>query len=361
MLKSRPLKSELLKSKVSKSNPLQSKFILRIPDSGIAALCLWAALLTLGLPASAQNVTLQASPFSPDAVAPGGTSSSNITVGTVNGFSGTVDLACQVTSTAPMTTDPPVCTPSPTTVTPPASASATITTKGDTSTVDYTVTITGTASSGIQPAPLSLTLIVLAVTPQFTIAVEKAVTPNSVPAGSGGEGIITINPINGYSSPPGSPGVTLSCASITPLVTIPPVCSFNPPTVVVSGTPMPSTITISTFGPVTTGRVTAPRSFYGLWIPLPMLALVGLGAAAGGKRSRKAWGLLAILVISGALCLTPACGNTSTSTTTPNGVTPNNAYTFTLMGVDSNGVISSNTGSTSANPTVTLTVTSPAQ
>ncbi len=95
-----------------------------------------------------------------------------------------------------------------------------------------------------------------------------------------------------------------------------------------------------------------------------MLALVGLGAAAGGKRSRKAWGLLALFVISGALFLMPSCATSynSTTTTTPNGVTPVNSYTFTLMGVDSDGVISSNTGSTTitgTNPTVTLSVTAP--
>jgi hypothetical protein len=355
MLKSKPSRSKSLKSKPSKS-----RLIIRGWHAGVAALCLWATLLMLPSTAAAQNVTLQAAPFSPDAVAPGGTSSSNITIGTVNGFSGTVDLACQVTSTQ-VTTDPPVCTVSPATVTPPASASATITTKGDTSTVGYTITITGTASNGTQPAPLTLTLTVLAVTPQFTIAVEKAVVPSSVPAGSGGEGIITLNPINGYSSPAGTPGVTLSCASITPLVTIPPLCSFNPPTLVVNGTAVTSTLTISTYGPVITGAVANPRSFYAMWMPLPMLALAGLGAAAGGKRSSKAWGLLALFVISGALFLMPGCGsNTGTSTTTPNGETPANSYTFTLMGVDSNGVISSNTGTTSANPTVSLTVTKPA-
>jgi hypothetical protein len=91
-----------------------------------------------------------------------------------------------------------------------------------------------------------------------------------------------------------------------------------------------------------------------------MLAFVGLGAAVGGKRSRKAWGLLAIFVISGALCLTPACGNSTPATTTPNGVTPNDSYTFTVSGVDANGVTSSNTGSTTtANPTVSLTVSTP--
>jgi hypothetical protein len=185
-------------------------------------------------------------------------------------------------------------------------------------------------------------------------------SPNSVPAGSGAQGIITINPINGYISPTGTPGVTLSCSSITPLVTIPPVCSFNPAVVPVNGVPVTATITISTFGPVTTGALVHPRGFYALWLPLPLLALTGMGAAVGGKRSRKAWGLLGLFVISGALFLMPACANTTTSTTTPNGITPANSYSFVVSGVDSDGVISSNGGLTTTNPTVTLTVTKPA-
>ncbi len=351
----------------------QPGFIFRTRYAALAALVLLAAFLTLPAPASAQSCdtvsspcfTLQAASLSPDAVAPGGTSSTNISVGTVNGFSGTVDLTCQVTSSQ-ATTDTPVCTVSPATVAPPASASATITTQGLTTTVGYQVTITGTASSNSQVTTTQAqNLTVLAVTSQFTITVQKAVSPSTVAAGSGGEGTIVINPINGYSSP-GYPtgGVTLSCSTITPLVTIPPVCSFSYPSgltsLPVNGIPVTSTITISTFGPVTTGAMAHPREFPALWLPLPMLALAGLGAAAGGKRARKAWGLLALFVISGALALTPACGNTTTSTTTPNGVTPNNTYTFTVTGVDANGVISSNTGSTTTtNPTISLTVNTP--
>jgi hypothetical protein len=90
-----------------------------------------------------------------------------------------------------------------------------------------------------------------------------------------------------------------------------------------------------------------------------MLAVVSLGAAARSRRARKAWGLLALFLVSGALLLLPACANTKTTTTTPNGVTPNNSYTLTVVGVDVDGVISSNAGSTSTNPTVSLTVTSP--
>ena len=56
----------------------------------------------------------------------------------------------------------------------------------------------------------------------------------------------------------------------------------------------------------------------------------------------------------------PACANTATTTTTPNGVTPNNTYSFTVTGIDFEGNAASNTNSTtSANPSVTLTVNSP--
>jgi len=80
---------------------------------------------------------------------------------------------------------------------------------------------------------------------------------------------------------------------------------------------------------------------------------------AGGKRSRKAWGLLALFVLSGSLLLMPACGNSSTSTTTPNGITPANSYIFTVVGVDVDGNVSSNTTTVGANTTVSLTVTAP--
>jgi len=340
-----------------KSESSQFRLILQARRAGITAFCLLAAFLALPSAASAQTFTLEAAPFSPDAVSQGGTSASTITVGTSTLFSGTVDLTCQVTPTN--LTDPPACLVSPATVNVPGSASATITTKGDTSTVAYSITITGTAPSTGQittTQPQSLT--VLAVAPQFTVTIQRAVQPNSVPAGNGGVGIININPVNGYLSP-GS-GVTLSCNTITPLVTYPPFCSFSPNPVKVTGTTVTSTLTINTYGPIITRAIAPPRTFYALWMPFPMLALVGLGAAGGGKRARKAWGLLALFVVSGALFLMPACGNTTPTTTSPNGLTPSNTYTFTVIGVDADGVISSNTGSgTNTNPSVTLTVTTP--
>jgi len=317
------------------------------------------ALLALPSAAFAQGTfTLQASSFSPPAVSQGGTSASIITVGTTTLFSGTVDLTCQVTPTTGVT-DPPSCLVSPATVTVPGSASATITTKGDTSTLSYAMTITGTApSTGQNTTTEPEDVTVLAIAPQFTVTIQRPVQPSSVPAGNGGVGIISINPISGYISPAG--GVTLSCNSITPLVIFPPYCSFKPNPVTVTGSATTSTLSVNSYGPVITTAVAPPRTFFALWMPFPMLALVGLGAAVGGKRSRKACGLLALFVVSGALFLMPACGNTTPNRTTLNGVTPNNTYTFTVIGVDANGVVSSNTGSgTNTNPSVTLTVTTP--
>jgi hypothetical protein len=230
---------------------------------------------------------------------------------------------------------------------------------GGTSPVVYSFTVTGVAPSTAQTTTTpAQSLTVLPVTPQFTITVEKAVAPASVQAGSGAEATIQINPINGYPPPPGTAQVTLSCSSITPLVAFPPYCSFSPnPVPVTSGQVATSMLTISTFGNQIT-RSAQPRIFYALWLPLPMLALVGVGAAVGGKRSRKAWGLLALLIMSGALFLMPACGNTKPNVSAPNGITPDNTYTFTVTGVDAAGNIASNTGSTtSTNPSVTLTVT----
>jgi hypothetical protein len=196
------------------------------------------------------------------------------------------------------------------------------------------------------------------VSPQFTINVTSAVAPTSVPAGNGAQGTVTVNPVYGYLTPNG--GITLSCATMSPLVTIAPVCSFTPngKDLQVNGTTSATaTVNITTFGPVTTGAHNV-RGAFGLWLALPLIGLVAFGAA--GKRARGAWIALTLFVLCGVFMLTPACANSGTkSTTTPNGVTPANTYTFTIIGVDSNGVLSSNTSSTSTGPTVSLTVTAP--
>lgn len=330
----------------------------------LAAFCLPVVLVSTTM-ASAQGTTqftLSAATLSPQAIVPGGTSSTSLTIGSVNGFAGTVNLGCAVTATQTVT-DAPVCTVSPSSVTPPATATATITSQRATTTVGYEVTITGTTTTAppttYTTPPLGLT--VLAVTPQFTIAIQTAMSPNSVPAGNASQGVITVNPVNGYSTPLGG-GITLYCSSITPLVTIPPVCSFSPNgnSLKLVDSPESVTLTIKTAGTTVIGAAPHSRSFYALWLSIPVLGFVGVGAAVGGKRSGKALGVLSIFLVCGCLLLFPACVNQLSNGTvgTPNGITPANTYTFTIVGVDSDGVVSSNTG-TSTGPTMTLTVTVP--
>lgn len=351
-----------------KSGWFQSKVQQSVRHARVV-FCAVAMLLTVTGIAFGQGTSefnLQATLFSPEAIDAGGNSKSTITVSSNNSFSGTVSLGCQV---SPITdTSPPTCVVSPTSVTidssTSAAATATVTTTGNTTAEAYNVTITGTGPSTTFTAPV-LSLTVLAVTPQFTITVQTAIAPSSVVAGNSSQGVISINPINGYISPqdphdPKKAGVYLSCSTINPLVTIAPVCSFSPPNPTVTGVPVTSVLTISTFGPVITGAAVRPRGFYGLWLALPMVALFGIGAATG-KRARRACFLLSFFVLSGSLLLLPACSSSGTvSTSTPNGITPANTYTFTISGVDSNGVISSNAGTTgTTSPTASLTVTAP--
>ena len=351
---------------MSKSQWSESRVKSVVRPRGLAAACLLAfCVVWAGLPPGAQaqgtsEFSLQAASFDPVAVAPSGVSSSAIVVGlpSPSSASVTVNLTCQVTSPQP-STDTPVCTVSPASVTTPANATATVTTKSTTTTQAYSITITGTGPTTTFTTP-PLPLTVLAVSPQFTINVTTAVAPSSVPAGSGAQGVVTVNPVYGYLTPTGG-GITLSCATMSPLVTIAPVCSFTYPnggsSLPVNGTTSaPATLNITTFGPITTGAH-AKRGAFGLWLSLPLLGLVGFGAA--GRRARGAWVMFMLFVLCGVFILTPACGNNTPTTTTPNGVTPANTYTFSIIGVDSNGVLSSNTSTTASAPTATLTVTAP--
>ena len=357
-----------------KFKPSASPWKFRTGQAVLPLLCL--LLCAAALPAhAATDFTLTTLALDPNAVVPGEVSSTNISVATpaLGGtFGSPVTLTCTVTPSVPITSQYfPVCTVSPPSLTAPGGATATITTVAPTPTttgtptIAYNITITGTDASGSVTSP-PLTLTVLSVLPQYTISVQTALQPTSVPAGSGAQGIISINPSNGYQTPT-NVFIKLYCSSITPLVTITPVCTFSyntPQGATISGTASTTAnITIQTTGNFTTAANTPSRDLpRGLWLSLPLMGLVSLGAALGGRRSRKAWGILALFIVSGSLLLMGSCAkaNSSLPTVTPNGVTPANTYTFTLVGVDTNGVGSSNTGvSDSTSPTVTLTVTAP--
>jgi hypothetical protein len=317
------------------------------PRSQAVILCLCYVLLTLTsvvsvFGQSGADFFLQGTALNPSSVVPGISSTSTISVGTLNGFTGTVDLTCQLTPA--QSTGMPTCAVSPSSVTPPAAPSLTVKTNSTTPPTLYTVTVTGTAGALTHQVTLNMT--VLAVTPDYTITVTTPVAPSTVHAGSGATGIITVTPINGYTG-----NVTLSCSAITPTATPAPVCTFSPAIVAITSSVQTSTLTISTTGPAAASFL--PRVFYALWLPLPGLALVGLRWGTSGARRGKLLSLsLLFCLIGTGLLLMPACGGTSSSTSTTGGaVTPKNTYTFTLTGADANALAPSNTS-----PTVSLTV-----
>jgi hypothetical protein len=296
------------------------------------------------------DFTLTATSFNPIAVDPGISSVTHVSVSPLNGFTGSVDITCTITPV--VLTSPPVCSPTTLTVTPPVSGPAiTLTTTGLTPAGTYTITLTGTGGGQTQTFPLTLT--VLPVTPDYTVTVQSTLSPSSVHSGYGATAVIAITPVNGYTGT-----VTPSCSLVTPSVTVPPVCSFNPETVQVSTSAVQTTtLTVNTFNPsvtTTTGENHGPRPFYALMIPLPALALIGVGLS--GTRYRRFLGIVLGLTLAASLLLLPACGNSTASTqttTSTTGTTPKNTYTITLAATDDQGTASSNTD---PSPTVSLTV-----
>ena len=295
-----------------------------------------------------QQFTLTvSSPLSPSAVDPGGSSVAtlNLALGTSNNPVSFDTIPCTVTPVQP--TGTPLCAVSPDSATPPAQAFLTISTSSATPPGLYTITVTG--SNGSASQAVTLTLNVVNVTEDYSLSVSPTTaTPSPVPAGSVATTVVTVTPIANYTG-----SVTLACLSVTPVVAFAPYCSFNPATVpvVANSAPQPSTLTITTLGPTPVASL-RDRRIYALWLLVPGLALVGVGAT--GAHGKNLLGALLLMAVAGGLLLMPACGST-TKTNSPNGeITPKNTYTFTLTGADQNGAAPSN--ATTSQATVTLVV-----
>jgi hypothetical protein len=323
----------------------------------------FALLLSLFAAASAaaaygQQFTLTVfSPLSPPAVDPSGSSIATLDLAALGGFNGAVSFStipCSVTPVQAAGT--PTCMVSPDSATPPAQAFLTVSTAGNTPPGLYTITVTG--SSGVSSQTVTLNLNVVPVTQDYTLSVSPTTaTPPSVSAGNIATAVVTVTPIASYTGT-----ITLACFSITPVVQAEPYCSFAatipssslPPGTVQVGesTPATATLTITTLGPIPTVGALNRRIFYALWLVIPGVALLGVGATRA--RGKNFLGVLLLAVIAGGLLLIPACGS-GPRTNSPNGeTTPKNTYTFTLTGVDQNGAAPSNAVSSPA--TVTLGV-----
>ncbi|MGA7697663.1 MAG: hypothetical protein WCA76_21740 [Candidatus Sulfotelmatobacter sp.] len=312
-----------------------------------------------------QSFSFTTSPLQPPAVNPGQNATSIIDLTASGGFDSPVSFNCIVTSSDGSVPASPTCVVSPPSQTPPADGPAiTVSTLGAPA-GQYSIVVTGTSGS-LTPQTATLILNVQNVPEDYTLSVSKAISPTSVEAGLGASATITVTPIGSYTGT-----VYLYCLSVSPVQTATPYCSFAatqasttlPPDAVqiASGAPATAVLTITSFGPAASTTATAkpwkPRMFYGFWLAVPGLAL--LGAGAGGKRRRWLMGLLLLMIVTSGLLLMPACNAASNNgTTAANGdVTPDGTYTFTITGVDQNGIAPSNNNTGNEAATVSLTIT----
>ncbi len=114
-----------------------------------------------------------------------------------------------------------------------------------------------------------------------------------------------------------------------------------------------ATLTFTTVG---TARAMSRHSsgiLYAVWLPLPALALIGLGIGSGPSRRKKLWGCLLLWCLLATLIVLPACGTSGNAGTggTPSAGTPAGTYTITITGKDANNLTQSNPA-----PTVSVVV-----
>jgi hypothetical protein len=271
-------------------------------------------------------------PTSTGATIPAGESAQyTISVGSQNGFSSPVDLAC---SGLPSGLS---CSFNPSSLTPTSGGGAvnstlTVTTLASTSAGTYSVTITGTSGSVSHSGSVNLTVQVV---PDFSLSASPL--PGPVTAGGSATSTVTLAPSGGFNGT-----VAISCSIIT-TASPAPTCSLDPASIAL-GAPVTSTLTVRT----TAAHASAAPSrsiYYATWVPLGVLALLGTGFTS---RKRKLMGLLLFCLVFSSLLFLASCSGGSSSTGgggTPG--TPPGTYSIT---------VTASAGALQHSATVTLTV-----
>jgi hypothetical protein len=292
--------------------------------------------LVVLLNTTAQTFSLSASALSPPAVAAGSAATSTVTIAPTGGFSGTVTLSCGNLPAGVTCGFNPPSVPNAS-----GSSALTVDVAANAQPGTYSLSVTGTSGSLVQPTTLQLNVA------GFTMS-AAALSPAAVSAGRSATSTITLTSKGSFSA-----SVKLSCSSITlsgsSATSAPPTCSFNPATLMTgSGN---STLTVSTTGPTAMLSPSRARDFglsYAMWLPMCGIALVGAGTAS---RKRKVLALLMVLALSCLITL-PACGGGGGSGSGGgggvSGGTPAGTYTVTVM--------ASASGFQPQTTTVTLTV-----
>jgi hypothetical protein len=258
---------------------------------------------------------------------------STIAVAPSNGFIGSVNLSCAVTTVPSGAQSPATCS-IPATVSLPNSISTTalltVNTTFATTAGAYAVTVTGTdAATGKISAStvVDVTVTAPAAAANFTLANSGNITVNPG-ATTGNTSTITVVPANGFTG-----AVSLSCnVSGGGSSTLAPSCSI-PSSVTVSGNnPAGATLTISSTGASSAG-MSLPKLFESAGgVTLAALLFFGIPAR------RRGFGVLGLLAVVLAVAIV-GCGGHTNSTSggggqgSSSGTTPG-TYSVTVSGVD---------------------------
>jgi hypothetical protein len=283
--------------------------------------------------------SIAATALNPASVSPGGPATSTVTVTAMNGFTGSVTLSCAIVSQPSNATSPPSCQFATSPLTGGSGVTLlTVSTTNTTTVGAYTIKVTGTGPSSFQSTNLSLAVAV----PDFSIA---GTAPATVSPGASGTSTITLTSIDGYASP-----VNLTCAVTgggSPL----PACSVTGTTPVtpVASPGATSTVTIATTG-ASAALVRPSKFFYGMWLPIVGLSLIGMGFSSARSRRKKMLGFLMVAMVMAGLLLMPGCGGSSSNGGGCTGCTPAGNYTVTITGTGTDA------STTTHSTTVTLTV-----
>jgi len=121
-----------------------------------------------------------------------------------------------------------------------------------------------------------------------------------------------------------STNVALTCSGPTGIT-----CTPNPASL--TSTANTSTVTISVSS---TASLHSARPIWALWLPIPALALVGIGLGSVVSTERKVLGILLGCLLFAALLFLGACGSSSNGGGGGGGTTP---YTVTVTGTANPG------------------------
>ncbi len=219
--------------------------------------------------------------------------------------------------------------------------------------VDFTKTLQGITLNDADGSGASFALAVTLKPPTYTIDGGPPAS-TSISPGSSTTATVTVNPQPGYTGT-----VQLTC-TISPAIVssasaTAPTCSLNPTSVDVTLNETSPPTTMLTFNAASPSKASVDRhggTFYAVWLPLPGLALIGLGLGSRTARGKRLslWLLLGFLLVG--IVAMPACVS---YTHLGNVGTPPGQYTISVNGVDQNGLTqaSNSTGTTN---TVVVTV-----